>query len=1063
MKKNKWRWGWTILLSAILSYGLTVAAFAAGRSMADADSAGIYTSGNFGGAVVKSALDLITKNLTAFPDDIAGMSLGTLLVGIADIFYLAFSAFGVSLSAIIYGRVGGALVGMNNVNMFSFEMVTGNFYGIASMAFYSVIRNAFFIIMLCIFMWDLVAFIYTNGDARSRARLKERVSSFVIMFLLLMMMPRLLDIFLYIRDGLLYSIMQASDSIVDNFSTTLQSWWSGKNMFLELVAPGGEADICYTFRVQAVNILGLGNSLGNCVLYFASVFALFHLMAQYIGIALSMCVMVVFFPFGCVMNMAYPGVLRDWVKNMVSMALVPVIDAVLFCFPVLACVANTKHQYGLMMFIQLSLIYAITPARGVVRSLLGLGSGTALELSGLGAMMATVRFTKDVADLAIKTTIGAATGGAAGAAAGAAGGLLGGKGNAEDIASMFMARASRADTTSQEQSGSALNDMQQAMGGVPGAENDMRKRRQQLDEINRGEGTAGQKSRKRRGVVEESLRDIGEKKQELEERLADNDQRMGQAKKDLAASKDRQAALESQLTKLPQQPDDPDQMHKRDELKDKIAQEKMNQTRISRNIAEAQATDIEGKRQMRQLNNAERRGQAAVASMRASSQALGESEDSEILDKYADVYNFDSAEMRGISYERRAELSREREAMQRRANYGRAIGGAVGGFMGKSATLFYGPGASSIAGAMGVEYGSQIGEALGMASESKTVYSEWSGGAGGAGPTGFGGAGPAGTGGGFGGPGDSGGPAGTGGGFGGPGDSGGPAGTGGGFGGFDGSAGTGGDLVPIGGMVNEAERRLKQPVNQLIEQVPGTTQIENNYEQVTSLGANGPSGTTFIPKSDVEYEEVATIGIDGTSEGRTYLPKGGGRSEKREAESRTESREVSVYVQHHVTKKDEGTELSAGSDREDGPGMASAAPEVGGWNNQKGIYVDYNKDFATVFDNPQTQDAFWDSSQRLFGTAASTAQEYIDRVNKTGEEYAGREAVITKAVNAYSEKLGSDVLRIFPSGYASTPETRAGFNAYMKQLVIKTGLAAQVENDIINKHIIEDTGTRMFS
>ena len=1014
MKKNKWRWGWTILLSAILSYGLTVAAFAAGRSMADADSAGIYTSGNFGGAVVKSALDLITKNLTAFPDDIAGMSLGTLLVGIADIFYLAFSAFGVSLSAIIYGRVGGALVGMNNVNMFSFEMVTGNFYGIASMAFYSVIRNAFFIIMLCIFMWDLVAFIYTNGDARSRARLKERVSSFVIMFLLLMMMPRLLDIFLYIRDGLLYSIMQASDSIVDNFSTTLQSWWSGKNMFLELVAPGGEADICYTFRVQAVNILGLGNSLGNCVLYFASVFALFHLMAQYIGIALSMCVMVVFFPFGCVMNMAYPGVLRDWVKNMVSMALVPVIDAVLFCFPVLACVANTKHQYGLMMFIQLSLIYAITPARGVVRSLLGLGSGTALELSGLGAMMATVRF---------------------------------GKGNAEDIASMFMARASRADTTSQEQSGSALNDMQQAMGGVPGAENDMRKRRQQLDEINRGEGTAGQKSRKRRGVVEESLRDIGEKKQELEERLADNDQRMGQAKKDLAASKDRQAALESQLTKLPQQPDDPDQMHKRDELKDKIAQEKMNQTRISRNIAEAQATDIEGKRQMRQLNNAERRGQAAVASMRASSQALGESEDSEILDKYADVYNFDSAEMRGISYERRAELSREREAMQRRANYGRAIGGAVGGFMGKSATLFYGPGASSIAGAMGVEYGSQIGEALGMASESKTVYSEWSGGAGGTGPTGFGGAGPAGTGGGFGGPGDSGG----------------PAGTGGGPGGFDGSAGTGGDLVPIGGMVGEAERRLKQPVNQLIEQVPGATQIENNYEQVTSLGANGPSGTTFIPKSDVEYEEVATIGIDGTSEGRTYLPKGGGRSEKREAESRTESREVSVYVQHHVTKKDEGTELSAGSDRENGPGMSSAAPEVGGWNNQKGIYVDYNKDFATVFDNPQTQDAFWDSSQRLFGTAASTAQEYIDRVNKTGEEYAGREAVITKAVNAYSEKLGSDVLRIFPSGYASTPETRAGFNAYMKQLVIKTGLAAQVENDIINKHIIEDTGTRMFS
>ena len=1055
MKKHMWRWGWIIFISAILSYGLTFAAFAAGQSMADADSAGIYSGGDFAGAAVKSYLDLITKEFTSFQDDIAGMSLGTMLVGIADIFYLAFAAFGVSLNSIIYGRVGGALVGMDNVNMFSFEMVQGNFYGIAAMAFYSVIRNAFFIIMLCIFMWDLVAFIYTNGDSRARARLKERVSSFVIMFLLLLIMPRLLDILLYLRDSLLYSILQASGTITSSFENSMfsvadkvmHSIRDGHNSFMELVVPGGRADICYTFRVHAINVLGLGASLGNCILYFASVFALFHFMAQYIGIALSMCVLVVFFPFGCLMDMVYPGVLREWAKNIVSMAMVPVIDAVLFCFPVLACIANTKEQYGLMMFVQLALIYAITPARAVVRSILGLGNGTAIEMSGFGAMMASMNFAKNLGNLAMRAAVGAATGGVGGAAMGAAGGVLGGKDNAEALASMFMARANRADMSSQEQSTGALDDIQKAMGGIPGTDDDMRRRRQQLESINSGVGTAGQKSRKRRGVVEDSLRDIGEKKQELEEKLADNEQMIGRAKKDLAASKDRQAALESRLAKIPSQPESPDQLHERDELKERIAQEKMNQTRLSRSIAEGQANDVEGKKQLRQLGNAERRGQAAVASMKASSQALGEAEDSDVMDQFADVYNFDSSEMRGISYERRAELTRERAAMQRRANYGRTVGGTLGGFVGKTAGLFYGPGASSALGSMGVDFGSQIGEI--------------------AGTVGLGGSSAGGgyqMGGGFqasGGyqSGDR------------PGQPIGPSGYDAGQSGYGGPPGTGG---PYGtpGMAGysaagsewaaESEERVKQTINQTIEQVQGAARIENNYEQITTMGPDGPSGTAFVPKGDVEYEELITVGIDGASGGRTYVPKRSGSGESREAEYRTETQEVNVSVQQNVTERASGT----GGYGEGASGTSGASPsKVGGtdWGGQNGIYVDFNRDFASVFDNPQTQDALWDSTQRAFGPAAFSAQEVLDRANKGTGDRAIREAVIAQAVDAYTDQLGSDILRIFPSGYASTPETRAGFKAYMKDFVLRTGLASQVENDIIRKHIIEDDGTRMFS
>ena len=198
----------TTILALVLSYCLTCLVFAA-ESIADIDTSGIYSGEMFGSSgFLKSILHKLSEVLPVLSGfDVTGKTIGTLLVHLADLIYLGFAASGISLSSIIYGRVGGALEGTGNLNLFSYEMASGNFYGIAAMSFYSIIRNAFIVVMMMILMWDLVAFIYTNGDSRQRTRLIEKVKSFVVITMSLVLLPRALDILLYLRDSLFYTIL----------------------------------------------------------------------------------------------------------------------------------------------------------------------------------------------------------------------------------------------------------------------------------------------------------------------------------------------------------------------------------------------------------------------------------------------------------------------------------------------------------------------------------------------------------------------------------------------------------------------------------------------------------------------------------------------------------------------------------------------------------------------------------------------------------------------------------------------------------------------------------------
>ena len=1073
----------TIILALFLSYLLTSLVLAA-ESIADTDTTGIYSGEMFGSSsFLKSILHKLSEVMPVFAGfDVAGKTIGTLLVHLADLFYLGFAASGLSLSSIIYGRVGGALEGADNLNLFSFEMASGNFYGIAAMSFFSIIRSSFMVIMMMILMWDLVSFIYTNGDSRQRTRLTDRLKTFVVIMLAMILLPRALDVLLYMRDSLLYTILVSSSQITEAFSDALGG--AGKDtssiidtlvsgptaLFMRFVVPGGAADICYTFRMQAVS-LELGTTFGNCLCYFASVFALFLFMAQYIGMALSMCVLVVFFPFACAMNLIYPNILKEWGKNLIGLVMVPLIDAILFTFPVLAAVANDSGKYNMIAFVQLALIYGIIPARGTVRGLLGLGRGTAIEMSGLGAMMGVMNLVKTAAAIGVSVvTAGAGaaavgTAGAAGAsgAAGAAGGAGAGKAASSSAASMFLGKAKHLDFSSQAQGTSALDEMERAVDGIPGSADDLKKRRRQMDDIGRSTGTSSRKFRERRGVVEDAIRDIDRRKEDLSADLSENDRRVQRAKKDLSASKDRQASYEAQLAKL-QVPkgslDTPEKEaqneHDKYDLRQKIASEKMNQTRLNKEISDGNARAAQGKTQMEQFNTAQRYGKQAIAGMKASAGNI--SDDSDILDKYADINNFETPDFRGISYERRAELIEERESAMRRSVIGKVVGAGAGGLVAGAGSMFYGPGASAYMASVGMDYGGRIGESVAYSyggSGGATMYENGS-----AHPVS--GAGPVPV----------------------PPVDAGPSPSGGSQGtaltaseqktGYRAEVSASGLGMPatgtnyseaqapvsyqnIGGTF-KTEQDISHEISTRITQEAGKLQHEDKFDPVEIMGSDGVTGVTYIPRNENRYEYLYTESPEGNS-GVAVVQRRQGVT-KVEVDSGSD---LVVYEDNSRTglTVEEGTS-NAGQD------YAGAAPEVrhrtaeSDWQKaQQNLYGDINRDFAAVFSNERTQEILWGYSQQAIGNAAMAAQEYAAEEGASIIETEARNRVVMRAVDNYTESLEGNVERLLSSRYVSE-ERRLAFHNYMKAFVIHSGLASKVEDDLISKRIIEDDGKRIF-
>lgn len=282
-----------------------------------------------------------------------------LLLAAGDQLEELFNSNGISINRVLFGRVNG--FGDNGIAYYTYELSTGNPYGVISMMIYRIMARMMFVCIVCIIMFRLVQAMYSSGSAQARANLKETMKTCLLSFLLLSIMPSLLTIMLYLRDVFVYSVSGAAASIGIDFTSS----GGVVGAFRDLVEGEG---LTYQYKfVPAAMYLGI-------------VVITLYFMFEYVGMAMGMMVMVICFPFITIEMNFDKGSLSTWLKSVVSVLITPIMDIMLFMLP-LAFGSDTSHA-----ILHLTMCALIIPSRNVIKQVLGLSSPGSGILSGLAAL-----------------------------------------------------------------------------------------------------------------------------------------------------------------------------------------------------------------------------------------------------------------------------------------------------------------------------------------------------------------------------------------------------------------------------------------------------------------------------------------------------------------------------------------------------------------------------------------------------------------------------------------------------------------------------------------------------
>ena len=672
----------TVLIAMFLAGLLTMTVMAEGFS--EEDAAGIYSGSELyspGAAAEFKAW--LNKQISHVADDIVGASLGQLLILLGDSIYSMFASGGLTLSAVIYGRVGGAMKAMNDNNVFSFEMVSGNFYGITAMSIYSQVRSVFFLVMVCIVMWHMVNFVYTGGGQKARIRLIEMGKRIIVVSLLLITLPWIIDLLLYLRDSILYAEMVTAEETISMFADSLDV----KGFSLaELTKMGGEADVAKLFRKAASK----DPSFMLALAYFASVLGFGYFFGAYIGYAITMMVLVIFFPFACAIEMVKPGMLGDWIKQLIGIMIIPVIDAAILVLPLMCGIANVSLDYVHLSFVEMVMIWSIVPARGQVRQWLGFGSSSALEMSGVGAIMGVARLATTIGKTIVDPRTGVVS-------------MVGNARSDEKMASMYMDKAKRADEMSESSAQEAVREMGAGVSSDPVGEKVVSSAEEKLKNVSGR--TSAERAAKREEIIGKASKDLSHERTLLQEDVEQRTERVSSLKARASEKKAESLMLSSRIATG--RSEDPE----KDEAD--AAKAKTMAAHLEAMAASEQKKIAEKKRQIGGIDRALRTSGAGRAGSYPGGTGVpagsAGSTDFPEIDDYADINNFEAPEMRGISYERRAELLRKRADRYRRGAAAKAAGSVTGGVIGLGAGMYGGQNMSMMTTAVGIEAGGYLG------------------------------------------------------------------------------------------------------------------------------------------------------------------------------------------------------------------------------------------------------------------------------------------------------------------------------------------------------------------
>lgn len=270
---------------------------------------------------------------------------------------------GASLDKIIYGRVGSGKP--NSVNIYSFELRSGNPYGVTASVCYSVIRSIAFVSIGIVFVFILAKASWTGHTAQSREQIKSSIYNVGMRFAMLTLMPYIFDVGLYIRDVVLYGIKEVTGLMITNGATLSLS------------------------RAFLINAEQSGRFV-DALMYLGTVLLTMYFAIIYVAVAIDLLICFVVFPIMCVMQTPKRDLLGNWIMNVVSDMLTPVLDAVLLLVPLLTSLMLADVVKGIAI-IQMIMCMLLIPSRNRIKALLGIQSNERGGILGAMAMFSIGR------------------------------------------------------------------------------------------------------------------------------------------------------------------------------------------------------------------------------------------------------------------------------------------------------------------------------------------------------------------------------------------------------------------------------------------------------------------------------------------------------------------------------------------------------------------------------------------------------------------------------------------------------------------------------------------------
>lgn len=593
---------------------------------------------------------------------------------------------GASIDRIIYGRVGSG--SPNSVNIFGFEMRSGNPYGVTASVCYAVVRSMAFVFLGVKFVFILAKSAWTGQTGQSREKIKSSIFDTAVKFVMLTLMPYLFDLAIYVRDVILYGIKNVTGMMITNGATLSLS-----NAFL-------------------LNAERTGRFI-DAIMYLGTVVLTLYFAFLYVALAIDLLICFVSFPIMVFVQNPKKDLLNNWLMNVLSNLLTPVLDAILLLVPLLTSLMLSDVVKGIAI-IQLIMCMLIIPSRNRIKMLLGIQSNERMGLLGAMAMLSLGR--------------------------GIAGRIKGAFGKAKEIRSDIDKGKMHEELGEVDE-----KENQSLLGGYSG--NDEGKNGLSDEPLEKGEGADEENGLNEEGEMgEESQGGLDEDGEELSETLDDEG---GLGKDTLEGGEESQGAaasvedgggigdssqpltrnealrrIETEMDKKQKQIDGlREQKAKYQTEERQKSREMLNHERDSdeyralekqRANASLKAAETEQKiaAQTRDLNQLRSEAKTMRGSAKGGTPTTFDEERADIICKRANINNFESPEFKDhLSHERMAELYKQRAMTNVAKGAGAIVGAGAGAVMLGGASVFMGPSTTMMATAAGALGGSSLGSA----------------------------------------------------------------------------------------------------------------------------------------------------------------------------------------------------------------------------------------------------------------------------------------------------------------------------------------------------------------